>query len=474
MGKAPSFRLKLALLMGGVTALLVLVPVSLLWSLTERGRMARLDRELHDLSKPNLQRANGRNHYQRFENGLALSGNGETIAFWVVDEWGETLHKMESWPAGLTRDRLPEPGPMKTKKPKLEKGSRDTADSLQVSEAGFLDAGTDGRSWRVSATSNDLETLYLAYDLSSLDGELAEERRRVFLIVPIALVVSAVLSWWLAGRAMKPVRRLSERLDGMGAKDLGERIDGTGEDREFRRLVEVFNGMMERLEKSFQQASRFSADASHELRTPLALMQSELEESLNQAADGSPEQRKQARLLDDVAGLRAITEKLLLLSKADAGEIQIARDRIDVTGLVEEMIEDLKLLDEGRRVSAEVRTGVEVTGDEILLRQVLQNLVSNAIRHGSPEGEIRVVLSKEGSEVFLKLSNDGPAIPKEARERIFDRFFRVNDARDRRSGGSGLGLALSREIARAHGGNIELLDTREVTFCLRLPLIAEK
>ena len=467
--KGSSFRLKLALLMGVVTALLVLVPVSLLWSLTEKNRMSRLDRELFDLSKPNLQRMHGRNHYQRFENSLTMTGNGESYSFWAMDQNGATLHKMSNWPAELTLDRMPEPGRMLEKKPKLEKGPRENPESLPVSEAGFLNAKADGRSWRVAASTNEIETLYVAYDLAALNGELIEERRGMFLIVPLALVVSGLVSCWMAGRAMKPVGRLSERLEGIGAKDLGERIDGGGEDREFRRLVEVFNGMMARLEQSFQQASRFSADASHELRTPLAMMQGELEQSLNQAADGSEEQVRYARLLDDVAELRDITEKLLLLAGADAGNLPRDREPINFSGLVGEMIEDLQMLDERRKLKVEIAPEVSVMGDEVLLKRVLQNLASNAIRYGDPSGEVDVELTSHDHEVCLRVSNDGPAIPGDARVRIFDRFVRLDTARDRGTGGSGLGLALAREIARAHGGELELRSEKTVVFQLSLP-----
>lgn len=468
MRKGPSFRLKLALLVGAVTGLCVLLPVSLLWSLTERGHLQRLDRELADLSLPNLQREHGRNHYVRFEESLRLIGGAGAMALWAVDVNGGTLHRSANWPAGLDLAGLPEPGPLKPREPRPGPGRR--PEPLPVSEPAFASRTVDGREWRIAVTTNGIERLYVGHDLTEFLARLAGERRRLHLIVPGALLVSAAVSWWLAGRALRPVERLGKRLEQIDARDLGARLDAAGEDREFRRLAEVFNAMMGRLQASFGQASRFSADASHELRTPLALLQAQLEDGLNGAADGSEEQRNYEKLLGDVARLREITGKLLLLAEADAGKLALRHERIDLSRLVEEAAQDLRLLAEDRRVEEAIEPGLIVAGDGLLVGQVLQNLIANAVRHGAHGGLVRLELGAEYGMACLSVMNEGAAIPEDQKERVFERFYRLDEARGPR-GGSGLGLALSREIARAHGGELQLTACSPVTFTLRLPLV---
>lgn len=466
MRKGPSFRLKLALLVGAVTGLCVLLPVSLLWSLTGRGHLQRLDRELADLSLPNLQREHGRNHYVRFEESLRLIG-GDAMALWALDTKGGTLHRSANWPASLDLAGLPEPGPLKPREPRPGPARR--PEPLPVSEPAFASRTIDGREWRIAATSNGIERLFVGHDLTEFQARLAGERRRLYLIVPAALLVSAALSWWLAGRALRPVERLGKQLGQIDARDLGARLDAAGEDREFRQLAEVFNGMMERLQTSFGQASRFSADASHELRTPLALLHAQLEEGLNHAADGSEEQRNYGKLLGDVARLREITGKLLLLAEADAGKLSLRHERIDLSRMVEEAGQDLRLLAEDRRVEEAIEPDVSVAGDALLIGQVLQNLIANAVRHGAPGGRVRLELAVESGMARFSVMNEGPAIPEDQQERVFERFHRLDPTRGP-GGGSGLGLALSREIARAHGGELELAACSPVTFTLRLPL----
>jgi signal transduction histidine kinase len=230
--------------------------------------------------------------------------------------------------------------------------------------------------------------------------------------------------------------------------------------------------MMDRLERSFDQATRFSADAAHELKTPLAVLQGEIEAALHAAPEGSAEQRAFGALLDEVQRLKAITEKLLLLSRADAGTLRLQRQPTDLSAAVRMMCEDAEVLAPEMEVTCEVAGGLQVHADPDLLDRVLHNLLSNAIKHNRPDGAVQITLTAEGGEARLTVANTGPEIPPDDRERIFDRFHRVDRSRDRRVEGAGLGLSLSREIVRAHDGDLTLVssDRRQTVFALTLPL----
>ncbi|MCC6145207.1 MAG: two-component sensor histidine kinase, partial [Candidatus Hydrogenedentes bacterium] len=244
------------------------------------------------------------------------------------------------------------------------------------------------------------------------------------------------------------------------------------EAEEFDRLVTVFNGMLERLEKSFHQATRFSADAAHELKTPLTILQGELERGIQHAETGSVEQERYGRLLEEVQRVKSITRKLLLLSMADAGKLRVKRRDVDFTQMVEDVCEDIEVLAPHLRLEKTLQKKVHIAADPDLIRQIVQNLANNAVKYNQPKGHIGVYLRQKNGEVKLTVANTGGTIPEEERERIFERFYRIEKSRNRASAGVGLGLSLAREIARAHGGEL-LLDApkdKQVTaFTLRLP-----
>jgi signal transduction histidine kinase len=253
---------------------------------------------------------------------------------------------------------------------------------------------------------------------------------------------------------------------------LEQRVPIGATDVEFVELIQVFNQMLSRLEHSFKQASRFSADAAHELKTPLAILQGELERTLQQAEPGSEVQQGLSNLLDEVRRLSGIVRKLLLLSLADAGQMALYRVGVDLSGLLIEMLEDIELLAPHLEIQTEIAEDLRVQGDRDLLIQVLQNLISNAIKYNLPNGWIRIVARRQGATVLITISNCSKEIPTGDRDRIFDRFHRGDPARTRKVEGIGLGLSLAREIARSHGGDLTLDPTLsgQTAFTLTLPV----
>jgi two-component system, OmpR family, heavy metal sensor histidine kinase CusS len=337
----------------------------------------------------------------------------------------------------------------------------------------FLTVTTSRSDWRIGILGDNGDRLIVGMNLSLVQAELRRLRDRFLIGLPLALALVGYGGWWVAGRAVRPLRSIAQVAERVTSRGLDQRIPAWEDDPEIARLVRVLNGMMDRLEISFQQATRFGADASHELKTPLAVMQGELEHALQAASPGSQEQQVFATLLEETQRLKSITGSLLLLAQADAGRLPLEPARIDLSAAVSELIEDVEVQAAQHRVRVEsvVEPDVWVEVDWPLLRQALLNLLQNSLRHNQPDGWIRVTLSIRDESVQFRVSNSGACIPPEDQARLFDRFFRVDAARGRENQGAGLGLSLAREIVRAHQGSLVLEESSagRTCFCLALP-----
>ena len=278
---------------------------------------------------------------------------------------------------------------------------------------------------------------------------------------------------WLIGQvALRPVNVIARTAESVTAKHLDARIPVAEADAEFRRLIVLINGMLERLERSFRQATRFSADAAHELKTPLAILQAYIERGLQRAPDGSAEQHECAEQLEEVQRLKVILRKLLLLSQADAGQLPLIVADINLASLVRAALDDVQMMAPGCCVSLQAPPEITVPGDADLLGQAIENIVSNAVKFGESGRPIGLELTLRGERAVLAVSNKGNPIPASEQARIFDRFYRADQSRSRKIEGTGLGLSLAREIARAHGGDLMLSrsDDAGTVFELVLPV----
>ncbi len=358
----------------------------------------------------------------------------------------------------------------------------------------FQTVETATGSWRVGFVGNELVTLTVGLSLADLSRDAGRFRRAFLLLSPLALLALAAGGWWLAGRALQPVAIITRTAEDLGAHGLDQRIPVVEADPEIQRLVDMINGMLERLERSFLQAARFSSDAAHELQTPLTVLQGELDNAIQAAPAGSGEQRLFTGLLEEVRNLKAIVRKLLLLARADAGRLSLNAEEMDLGALVEAAAEDVEVMAPDRHVEVAAARQVSVRGDADLLGQAVRNLTSNAVKYSPAGGLIRFEVGAAGEAASLRLTNTAAPIPPAARDRIFDRFYRLDASRSRldasrsrSAGGSGLGLSLAREIARAHGGDLVLepdspgaagdsehsrSECVTVTFTLTLPRIA--
>ena len=332
-------------------------------------------------------------------------------------------------------------------------------------------AKSKGLAWRVAQVDGREGSGTLAADLTAIRSEMqAALAQALLLVVPLALTLTGISAWLLASLSLRPVNRLREAMRKVTPQALHQRLPNRGEDREFRELIAAYNTMLSRLELSFNQASRFSADAAHELKTPLTILRGRLEQAIAQSGQGAI-QAELAVMLDEVGRLTGITRKLLLLSQADAGQLALRKERVDLSAMLSDLVSDVQMLLQDQSLRSDIELGLVVEGDELLLRQMFNNLVSNSARHGAPGGWITLRARAADGGIQVIVANACARLGAEQRARFFERFYRADPSRGREVNGTGLGLSLAREIARAHGGELVLDATPEdvVSLCVRLP-----
>jgi signal transduction histidine kinase len=280
----------------------------------------------------------------------------------------------------------------------------------------------------------------------------------------LALVAALVASYFVGGRVSAPLRRMAGVAAKVNAGDLDPRLErDSGQASEIVVLTDAFNHMLDRLTEAFAGQQAFIADASHELRTPLTVIRGQLEVL---AAEEHPEaaevRRVEALVQAEVARITRLVDDLLLLAKSDHGEHFLRPEPIELSGYVEELWDGMTLLAERRFELGALSHGT-LTADRDRLAQALRNLIGNAIDHTAPgDGLVKLSTRVEtGGWIRFLVDDDGPGIPPAERERIFARFHRIDAARDRASGGAGLGLAIVQAIAEAHGGTVSASSSPE-------------
>jgi two-component system heavy metal sensor histidine kinase CusS len=478
-----SFRLRLALLAGVIAAALLLCSGYYAWRLSVRFNLDRLDRELRNLGAANLERVVGDEHWRRVESALRFVSGADqppAYALWVENH-GRPLYRSPHWPGEINAASLPRPdrfenGVMFASPPPPPRPGEPISPRnppLPRREPLFLNQHANGSDWRVAVMGTPYTTLVLAAKIDEFNADVANLRFAFLGAAPIALLLVGGAAWFVATRALRPVAVLTQATERVTAQGLDQRLPTGGHSQEFHRLVTVFNEMMNRLERSFHQATRFSADASHELKAPLALLQAELEQALATAPAGSAQQQTYSNLLDEVVRLKAIIHKLLLLSLADAGRLELRREPTDLRGLLRNVMDDCVELGNGLEVQGTVEAEASVLADAVLLQQALLNLATNAVKFNRPGGKVAFNLATAGGRAEITVGNTGAGIDAADHGRVFERFFRGDKARSHAGvPGAGLGLSLSREILRAHGGDLVLLrsDADWTEFRASLPL----
>ncbi len=332
-----------------------------------------------------------------------------------------------------------------------------------------LDEG-DGP-WRLEArhlTNHGRDyTVYVAGTLDRVHDSIESLQRLLLISFPVLLVLLGATTWVVTGRALRPVEAIRREVERIGAEDLHRRVPEPTAADEIGRLAQTMNAMLARLEDSQDRQRRFVEDASHELRSPLTGMRAELELEL-EGSPSDPRYETTRELLADTVRLQRLVEDLLTLAVADASTLDDAhRQAVDLDEIV---------LAESRRLRAHTTLEVdtsqvsgaqyEANADQFV--RVVRNLLDNAASHA--DSRVTIALQETSTVIRLVVSDDGPGVRADDRERIFERFARVDDARSRDNGGTGLGLAIVREVVEAHGGTVTVDEAPGATFTVTLPV----
>lgn len=297
-------------------------------------------------------------------------------------------------------------------------------------------------------------TIYVATELKEVDKIIGTVRRTVVVGATGLLALMGALTWFLVGRALRPVESIRSQVADISAAALDRRVPEPEVNDEVGRLARTMNAMLGRLQASNERQQRFAADASHELRSPLASARAQLEVAVSHPASTTVEALA-ADLLQENERMERLVADLLLLTRTGEGHGLMPAKPVDIDELVLTEVARL-LLRTGVEFEMSHLSGGRTRGHPEHLGRVVRNLVENAARHAT--STVVVELRSDGDEVELVVADDGPGIPPEDRQRVFDRFTRLDEGRSRDHGGFGLGLAIAREVVLAHGGRIWVDD----------------
>src|SRR5262245_30549096 len=375
------------------------------------------------------------------------------ITLFQVEEGGSIRYQTEAWEReGLARS--------------LRTG--DAASPLSR-------AAPNGRHYRVQNISGSSYGVAAAIEENSARDTLWTLAGILAMGIPFAVGLAIVGGYFLAGRVLAPIGAMADKARKITADSLAERLPVDNAEDEFGRLATVFNDTLSRLQDAFERLRRFTADASHELRTPLTAMRSVGEVALRNTRDAGAYRDVIGSMLEEVDRLTRLVESLLTLTRADSGKIHLAPEALDLAGLAGNVIDQLRVLADEKQqdLTLGAPTPVHAMGDVALVRHALTNVIHNAIKYTPNGGTISV---EPNTAIFgqavIEIRDTGPGIPAAHRDRIFDRFYRVDASLSREEeGGVGLGLAIARWGIEANGGRIELAsdERRGSLFRILLP-----
>ncbi|HEY6085449.1 MAG TPA: heavy metal sensor histidine kinase [Nitrospira sp.] len=321
---------------------------------------------------------------------------------------------------------------------------------------------------------NLLYIVQVGTSMESVEQTLNRLLLVLLVTIPIALAVSLAGGWFLSGRALRPVDAITLAAQRIAGGDLTQRLNVPASADEIGRLAGTFNDMIARLETSFRQIRQFSSDASHELRTPLTVMKGETELALRRPREAGDYTVVLESNLEEIDRMTRIVDELLFLSRVDMGEVKMERLPVNLESLLEDIYRQASLLgqDQGIQVILGGMMPAVVQGDELRLRELFLNLVDNAVKYSRPGGSVEMTMTIASGFAKVSIVDHGIGIASEDLSRIFDRFYRTDDARAHTKKGTGLGLAICAWIAESHNGRIEVQSEvhKGTTFTVTLPL----
>jgi heavy metal sensor kinase len=331
---------------------------------------------------------------------------------------------------------------------------------------------------RVLSRRGQIQSKPVIIEVARSEADMRKEVRDVALILllglPVAVALAGLGGYTVARRALAPVERMTDRARTITAERLAERLPVSNPDNEMGRLATVINGTLARLEESFEQMRRFTADVSHELRTPLTAIRSVGEVGLRGGRRDEAEYRGIiGSMLEEVDRLAGLVDRLLTLSRAETGDARLSRESIDLKALADSIVSDLAVLAEekGQTVVVDAADCPCAMADRLMLRQALMNLVDNAIKFSPADSSIVIRVAQSGGCAIVDVVDRGPGVPAAARDHIFDRFYRASGSEQ--ASGTGLGLSIAKSAVDANGGTLTLehSDASGSTFRITVPAV---
>jgi heavy metal sensor kinase len=313
----------------------------------------------------------------------------------------------------------------------------------------------------------------LAYSAAPIEHGVLQFVALLLLPVPPALLLAGVAGYRMARKALQPLDKMALRAETITASDLDQRLPVDNPNDELGRMARVLNDLLQRLQNSFEMLKRFTADASHELRTPLSSIRSVGEVALQRQHTAEEYRDTIGSMLEEVTRLTEMVDGLLSISRADAGQVVLHRTTFSVLRLAREVVALLGLLAEekGQQIQIEGDADLSVNADRSVLHHGLANILENAIKYGPGASRISILVARTGNYVDISVQDRGETIPENLREKIFERFFRIDASRSRQAGGSGLGLAIAKWAIEVNGGSVSLQPGQDGgnLFLVRIP-----
>ncbi len=328
----------------------------------------------------------------------------------------------------------------------------------------------------VKATTGESFTVRLAMSEEPLHQALRQLKMYFALFVPPVLALAGVLGYFFVRRALSPVGRMRRQAERISRANVSERVPIPSESGEFRDLAQTFNEMLDRLDHAFQDLHNFAADAAHELRTPLATLRAELDTAIQQPRSPEEHERLLVSFAEEVTRMNRIVSDLFTLAKIDMRQYALHKERVELGALLDEARDVWEpSAEEGGLEIRREGPPIVVAGDPVALRRVFMNLIENAIKYNRPGGSIHLSTESMPGKARVRVRDTGMGIAAEDLPRLFKRFYRVDKARSRDSGGAGLGLAICKSFIEAHGGTISVESAvgAGTTFTIDIPAETE-
>lgn len=325
-------------------------------------------------------------------------------------------------------------------------------DSNQLLELLLVEVDEDeieSKQLRVATRRVGSTTVVVASDTHGVEEPVNEVRRLLLIGIPLISLAGGFLLWFIVGRSMQPVERMRRDAQSIADLGVGERVHQPSNSDELGRLASTMNGMLDRLDANAATLRQFVSDSSHEIRSPIASIRARVE-----TADPADWTAVRADVVSEVERVEAIIDDLTFLARSDEGRVEHRPERIEVDDLL--FAEASRLQQRGSTVDASAVEPVVLVGDRGQIRRVVRNLVDNAERHA--ERQVRLAVRQDDGGVVIDVDDDGAGISPADRNRVFERFARLDEARERGAGGTGLGLAIVDDIVQRHGGTIQVLD----------------